>query len=282
MERKVPKFMTEKLDIVRFFFVVLLGAVGLIMVYRPQVILRDFIIDSNQSLFYIISLIILGYITLVSSRILFYKTYKRNPFSFKTFCIWIVLEVVAIILVLSVFAWCINEPNTRSLSTIIKRTTISVISVLFIPYLVSWLYFSLKEREKELKEVLAFSSETSAEEETKGLLNFTDEKGVLRLSLRAEDLLYLKSADNYVYVYYLNSKNEIASQLLRNFLKNIEEQFSRENLIRCHRFYMVNPKNVKLLRKSKEGLLLELDTKSACEIPVSRTYLSAVSEFFAN
>lgn len=282
MERKVPKFMTEKLDIVRFFFVVLLGAVGLIMVYRPQVILRDFIIDSNQSLFYIISLIILGYITLVSSRILFYKTYKRNPFSFKTFCIWIALEVVAIILVLSVFAWCINEPNTRSLSTIIERTTISVISVLFIPYLVSWLYFSLKEREKELKEVLAFSSETSAEEETKGLLNFTDEKGVLRLSLRAEDLLYLKSADNYVYIFYINNKKEIVNYLLRNFLKNIEEQFSRENLIRCHRFYMVNPKNVKLLRKSKEGLLLELDTKSACEIPVSRTYLSSISEFFAN
>ena len=71
MERKVPKFMTEKLDIVRFFFVVLLGAVALIMVYRPQVVLRDFIIDSNQSLFYIISLIILGLITLINSRVLF-------------------------------------------------------------------------------------------------------------------------------------------------------------------------------------------------------------------
>lgn len=281
MERKVPKFMTEKLDIVRFFFVVLLGAVALIMVYRPQVVLRDFIIDSNQSLFYIISLIILGLITLITSRVLFYKTYKRKPQTFKTFCKWIVLEVVSIILVLSVFAWCLNEPNTRSISTILERTSISVISVLFIPYLVSWLYFSLKERETELKEALAESAEAPAEE-VKGLVKFTDEKGVLRLSLRSEDLLYLKSADNYVYIYYLNNKKEIVSYLLRNFLKNIEEQFSRENLIRCHRFYMVNPKNVKLLRKSKDGLLLELDTETLCEIPVSKTYLSAVSEFFAN
>ena len=281
MERKVPKFMTEKLDIVRFFFIVLLGAVGLILTYRPHVVLRGIIINSNQSLYYIVSLIILGLITLITSRVLFYKANKRKPQTFKIFCTWIALEIVAIIMVLSVFAWFINEPNTRSFSTIFERTTISVFSVLFIPYLVSWLYFSLKEREKELKEALAESAEAPAEE-LKGLVNFSDEKGVLRLSLRAEDLLYLKSADNYVYIYYLNNKKEIVNYLLRNTLKNIEEGISNINLIRCHRFYMVNSRNVKLLRKSKDGLLLELDTEMPCEIPVSKTYLAAVSEFFAN
>lgn len=281
MERKVPKFMTEKLDIIRFFFIVLLGAVALIIAYRPQVVLRGLIVNSNQSLFYIISLIILGFITLITSRVLFYKTNKRKPLTFKNFCTWIVLEIVSIILVLSVFAWSINEPNTRSFTTIIERTTISVFSVLFIPYLVSWLYFSLKEKEKELKEVLAESAEAQLED-VKGLVNFSDEKGILRMSLRAEDLLYLKSADNYVYIYYLNNKKEIVNYLLRNTLKNIEENNSNTNLIRCHRFYMVNSRNVKLLRKAKDGLLLELDTESLCEIPVSKTYLPAVSEFFAN
>lgn len=281
MERKVPKFMTEKLDIIRFFFIVLLGAVALIIAYRPQVVLRGLIVNSNQSLFYIISLIILGFITLITSRVLFYKTNKRKPLTFKNFCTWIILEIVSIILVLSVFAWSINEPNTRSFTTIIERTTISVFSVLFIPYLVSWLYFSLKEKEKELKEVLAESAEAQLED-VKGLVNFSDEKGVLRMSLRAEDLLYLKSADNYVYIYYLNNKKEIVNYLLRNTLKNIEENNSNTNLIRCHRFYMVNSRNVKLLRKAKDGLLLELDTESLCEIPVSKTYLPAVSEFFAN
>lgn len=281
MERKVPKFMTGKLDIIRFFFIVLLGAVALIIAYRPQVVLRGLIVNSNQSILYIISLIILGFITLITSRVLFYKTNKRKPLTFKNFCTWIILEIVSIILVLSVFAWSINEPNTRSFTTIIERTTISVFSVLFIPYLVSWLYFSLKEKEKELKEVLAESAEAQLED-VKGLVNFSDEKGVLRMSLRAEDLLYLKSADNYVYIYYLNNKKEIVNYLLRNTLKNIEENNSNTNLIRCHRFYMVNSRNVKLLRKAKDGLLLELDTESLCEIPVSKTYLPAVSEFFAN
>ncbi len=281
MERKVPKFMTEKLDIIRFFFIVLLGAIALIVAYRPQVVLRGLIVNSNQSLFYIISLIILGFITLITSRVLFYKTNQRKPLTFKNFCTWIILEIVSIILVLSVFAWSINEPNTRSFSTILERTTISVFSVLFIPYLVSWLYFSLREKEKELKEVLAESADAPAEE-VKGLVNFTDEKGVLRLSVRQEDLLYLKSADNYVDIYYLNNKGEISTHLLRNSLKNIEGQFSNINLIRCHRFYVVNSMQVRLLRKSKDGLLLQLDTEELCEIPVSKTYLSSVSEFFSN
>ena len=281
MERKVPKFMTEKIDIVRFFFIVLLGAIALIMVYRPQVLLKGIIVNSNPSLFYIVSLIILGFITLITSRILFYKANKLAPKTFKSFCIWIGLEILSIILVLSLFAWCINEPNTRSMSTILERTTISVLGVLFVPYLVSWLYFSLKERENELNEVLSETQQTP-EEVRREYVNFSDEKGVLRLSVRQEDLLYLKSADNYVYIYYLNSKKEIVNHMLRNFLKNIEEEFSSENLIRCHRFYMVNPKNVKLIRKSKEGLLLELDTQVQCEIPVSKTYLSVVTEFFAN
>jgi DNA-binding LytR/AlgR family response regulator len=60
------------------------------------------------------------------------------------------------------------------------------------------------------------------------------------LSVRQEDLLYLKSADNYVYVYYLNSKREIVNYLLRNTLKNIEGQFPNISLIICHRFYVVN------------------------------------------
>ena len=77
-------------------------------------------------------------------------------------------------------------------------------------------------------------------------------------------------------------QKEIVNYLLRNTLKNIEEQSSNMGLIRCHRFYMVNSNNVKLLRKTKDGLLLELDTDILCEIPVSKTYLSAVSDFFSN
>lgn len=278
MEKKVPRFMTNKHEIIRFLFFVLVAAIGLILVYRPEVHLRGFGIIENQNFYYIALMILLGFLTLISSRVLFYKINKYTTISFKNFCLWIILEVLAIILVLSYFGWSLNEPDTRSFLTILPRTAISVVSVLFVPYLISWLYFSLKEKENELKEALGKANA----EIKKGMVNFSDEKGVLRFSVRVDDLLYLKSADNYVYIYYLNNKKEIVSQLLRNTLKNIEDQFTNAELIRCHRFYMVNSSQVRLLRKSKDGLLLELDTEELCEIPVSKTYISSVSTFFSN
>ena len=78
------------------------------------------------------------------------------------------------------------------------------------------------------------------------------------------------------------SKNDIVKFLLRNTLKSVEEAFSSIGLIRCHRFYVVNSKKVSLLRKTKEGLVLELATDTACEIPVSKTYLSKVADFFTS
>jgi DNA-binding LytR/AlgR family response regulator len=43
---------------------------------------------------------------------------------------------------------------------------------------------------------------------------------------------------------------------------------------------MVNFENVKILRKDKEELILELDSPTKIEIPVSKTYAQNVMETF--
>jgi DNA-binding LytR/AlgR family response regulator len=136
----------------------------------------------------------------------------------------------------------------------------------------------LEEKKIQLNEILKYKNKHVEA----GMVHFLDEKKVLRLSLRIDDLLYVQSADNYVYIYYTNNKNDIVKFLLRNTLKSVEEAFSSIGLIRCHRFYVVNSKKVSLLRKTKEGLVLELATDTACEIPVSKTYLSKVADFFTS
>ncbi len=52
--------------------------------------------------------------------------------------------------------------------------------------------------------------------------------------------------------------------------------------MRCHRSYMVNIEKVKLVRKDKDGLILELDTLSPIEIPVSKTYMNDVLQAFGH
>ena len=114
------------------------------------------------------------------------------------------------------------------------------------------------------------------------MIPFHDEKGILRFSLKSNDLLYLESADNYVSIYYLN-KGKVLHFLLRNTLKTMEELFKGNPvIIRCHRSYIINFEKAKLLRKEKDGLLLELDAPELIDIPVSKSYVDKVMETFSH
>jgi DNA-binding LytR/AlgR family response regulator len=51
--------------------------------------------------------------------------------------------------------------------------------------------------------------------------------------------------------------------------------------MRCHRSYIVNFEKVKVIRKDRDGLKLELDNLSVADIPVSKTYVSSVMQTFS-
>jgi len=102
-------------------------------------------------------------------------------------------------------------------------------------------------------------------------LEFGSENGKKSLSLKPEFFLFLKSADNYVEVYYRNGEG-IKKQLLRNTLKNIEQRYHQSPYVkRCHRGYLVNPTNVQVSNlRGANSLKLLVDQ---IEVPVSAKYL---------
>lgn len=278
MERHIPIFMTEKRDIVGFLGLVFLLACLFSYVYRPNVFLRGFE-GSGESYYYVFSLLLIGYVIMVSSRVLFYKLNRSYGFSFAQFCWWIVLEIVFISLGLSLFGWSMDSSD-RPFGVILMRTFFSSVSILILPYTICWLYFALQEKKRMLSKISDKDRVVEKERET---LNFYDEKGVFRISIRIDDFLYAQSADNYIYIVYLNAREEKVKFMLRNSLKNIEEMYSDFNILRCHRFYVVNFRKVRVLRKSTDGLVLELDSGSSCEIiPVSKTYAAKVAELFSH
>ncbi|MCK7538162.1 MAG: LytTR family transcriptional regulator [Marinilabiliales bacterium] len=71
------------------------------------------------------------------------------------------------------------------------------------------------------------------------MIPLRDEKGVLRLSLKRSDILYLQGSDNYVTVWY-QAQNKITKFMLRNTLRTMEDELEQEAVIRCHRSYLVN------------------------------------------
>ena len=97
--------------------------------------------------------------------------------------------------------------------------------------------------------------------------------------MKRSELLYLESADNYVCIWY-QSKGQLTKFLLRNSLKAMEEHFADTNVLRCHRSYMVNFEQVKVIRREKEGIFLELGIERVPDIPISKTYSEKVMRWF--
>ena len=79
------------------------------------------------------------------------------------------------------------------------------------------------------------------------------------------------ATDNYICIWYIKN-DQLKKQLMRITMKDISEQLANTNIVRCHRSYMVNLDLVKVMRREKENLFLELGVPNVKEIPISRTY----------
>ena len=63
----------------------------------------------------------------------------------------------------------------------------------------------------------------------------------------------------------------------------MDEHLSSDSpIVRCHRSYIVNLDRVKVLRKTKDGIFLELDALQTPDIPVSKTYYEKVMKKFSH
>ena len=106
-----------------------------------------------------------------------------------------------------------------------------------------------------------------------------------KLRLLSDDIIYVKSADNYIEVYYFGNENnadsdlpytQVRKSLIRNTLKNIEKQLSGQKVfIRTHRTHIVNKKHMEKIERSYSGYSLKLFGVSE-KIPISRQYLEQV------
>jgi DNA-binding LytR/AlgR family response regulator len=93
------------------------------------------------------------------------------------------------------------------------------------------------------------------------------------IEISIEKLKYLKSAGNYVEIYY-EDNGLIRRHLVRNTLKNFEEKLKKFNFIfKCHRTYIVNTKQIERVEGDPQGLKLILKDVNK-KIPVSRNFVN--------
>ena len=82
-------------------------------------------------------------------------------------------------------------------------------------------------------------------------------------------------------VIHYNDHSKQARYVIRNSLKNMEPGLTEWGIIRCHRSYMVNFERVKIIKKERDGLVIELDIPERHAIPVSKTYVEQVMKVFS-
>lgn len=112
-----------------------------------------------------------------------------------------------------------------------------------------------------------------AKKETTVILNSHNNSHTLQLSIH--DLLYLESMQNYVAVHYLKEE-KATKEIVRNTMKEMENQLQDTPMFRCHRSFIVNTGLIKKVVGNAQGLRLTLNGLSNDEIPVSRNYISTL------
>ena len=274
-ERVLPKYLTEKSNIVRLIILTAAFALVFINIYAPFGVETWYNVTKWELLAYSSLVILTGVLVVVISRIIMYWVAKKRTLFIWHYLIWIVAEVFFMSVFYTLFEKLILN-DIRFIGDIFNASAKNTTLVLLLPYSVLWLYFSWREKQLALIKLTESSKPT---DNSKNLIPFHDEKGELRFSIKLEHLLYIESADNYVQIYYLD-KEKISRYTLRNTIKRLEEKLSGAEIIRCHRSFMVNFDKVKMLRKEKDELLLDLDTPTAFSLPVSKSYVAKVMDTF--
>ena len=277
--QKVPKYLLEKRSQIIMVLFVSIFAVAFINIFQPFG--SDAWIDNNKittTTYFLWSTLLacIGMIVVAISRVIMYN-FSRKPshnITILKYIGWVFIELLLLSGAFTVLALIVKgnlNLTTDDPMEIYVNAIKNTIYILFIPYIICILFFSYQNNKIKLRELmgenLGFKSSN--------LISIRDSRGILQLSVAKENLLYIESADNYICIWY--QKGEVLKKkLLRITMKEISEQLADTNIVRCHRSYLINLDLVKVMRREKENMFLELGVPNVKEIPISKTYGEAV------
>ncbi|MFH1119877.1 MAG: LytTR family DNA-binding domain-containing protein [Bacteroidota bacterium] len=275
LQRQIPPYLLTKKNILRLILLTAAFALVFINVYAPFGVEVWFSVTRWTLLLYSSIIILTGVLVVVISRIIMFHSSRRYTIRLWHYLVWVLAEVFFMGLFYTLYQILILG-DSRFFPDLLVISVQNTALVLLLPYSVLWLYFSWAENKKKLE---MMGGEKPADSGP-GMIHFKDERGVMRFSVKTNHLLYLEAADNYIFIHYLDN-NKPARLLLRNSLKSISEDLTGSEVVRCHRSFMVNSEKVMLIRREKEGLILELDVPEIKHLPVSRTYIDSFLQKFA-
>lgn len=286
MMKPIPRFIYKTSNQIAMIIFVPIFALLFIIIYSPfdfdkidpeGKILSLLNIRSRELAIQLITLglILVGMAVAAFSRWMMGVYTRRREISYVHYILWIACEILIMALIFTIVS--VFTDTDKSVVELFRNSLFKTFFVLLIPYTMCYIFFIWQERVAQLRTL----TQRLAEDETllqTAYIQIYDDKGDMRLSIRRENLLFIESADNYVCVWYINN-NEPKKMMVRNTLKHIAEHLSTTHIRRCHRSYVVNLDLVKVLRREKEGVFVELGIVGVPDIPISKTYVENVQKW---
>jgi len=164
------------------------------------------------------------------------------------------------------------ETKEKSLIALYGENFLAYVLIMCLPYSLFIIYIYFKDKISVVN-----VSKDNEKIKTRNI-SFKDESNEVKLIIGSENLLYIKSADNYVEVNYLEN-DSCKKTLIRNSLKNIEADLLEYPVIRCHRSFMINTKRIESAKKTTSGFDVKMQFISDSIIPVSRSYVSELKKY---
>ena len=274
MYREIPDYLKDKSTIISQLMFVSIFALVFINIYSPFNASSWFEVGRIEFFFYSSAFILSGMLIIVVSKLIFVLIAGRVRISFLIFGIWNFMEIV----LLAAAYLVVDLYLLKSGAELIERFTgllFITLLVLAIPYSLSWLWLSLKDKRSKPEKL---TMNTSLEFRERQMISFRDETEKLRFSIKSRDILFVESTDNYVTV-HTHQDGKLKKVMLRNTMKRLEKELEGTLIQRCHRSYMVNFENITQVKLISTNLYIYLDFVEEIRIPVSRTYAEHVHEF---
>ena len=283
LDEKLPKYLLGKYQLVGTVTFSVLFAVVFLNIYIPFSETAWFRLGDSAMFTHTVVFIAMSILILICSRMLMYRSKSMYEMTYLAYIIWCILEILAISGFYTWFTTDITLHQYEDRWSLFAKALRNVSIALGLPYLISGMYFAIIDKNNTIRLMNydnVVTDEPAKTESEKRKITLFDNNGALKLSLNLENLYYIESDDNYIKVWYTDSKGDLKQYILRCRLKTVEEDFKGSPLVRCHRKYIVNLNKVSMLRKESDGFVLDLENEVIPPISVTKTYADTVLSHF--
>ncbi len=282
MNKKLPSYLLGKYQLIGTVTFSVLFAVIFLNIYIPFSDTAWFGLGDSVMFMLTLVFVAVAILTLVISRTLMYKSKSIFEMTYLSYTLWCMIEIIVIC---GFYTWLtidITAPKDETTWMIFGRALLYGAIALGIPYLISGMYFAIIDKNNTIRLMNYENVVTDEPVRPEGSRKITlfDNSGTLKLSLNPDNLYYIESDDNYIKVWYTDSKGDLKQYMLRCRLKTVEDSFKGSGLVRCNRKYIVNISKVSMLRKESDGYFLDLCNEEIQSLPVTKTYTDTVLAYF--